>query len=126
MIQVRYIYCVLYFYYDYISSTSDHQALDLGRWGPLTACHGKNCVKYKQHKSYHFNHLNYTLDLGRWGPLTACHGKNCVKYKQHKSYHFNHLNYTAEWYLVHSHYCETISTITSRTSSSSQTEMLSH
>ena len=36
------------------------------------------------------------------------------------------LNYTAEWHLVHSHYCETISTITSRTFSSSQTEILSH
>ena len=28
MIKVHYIYCVLYFYYCYISSTSDHQALD--------------------------------------------------------------------------------------------------
>ena len=46
-----------YFYYYYISSTSDHQALDPGGWGPLTACHGKNCGKYKQHKSYHFNHF---------------------------------------------------------------------
>ena len=26
MIQVHYIYCALYFYYDYLSSTSDHQA----------------------------------------------------------------------------------------------------
>ena len=33
MIQVHYIYCALYFYY--ISSTSDHQALDPGGWGPL-------------------------------------------------------------------------------------------
>ena len=32
--QVRYIYCALCFYYD-ISSTSDHQALDPGSWGPL-------------------------------------------------------------------------------------------
>ena len=31
MIQTQYIYCVLYF----ISSTSDHQALDPGDWGPL-------------------------------------------------------------------------------------------
>ena len=29
MIQVHYIYCALYFNYYYISSTSDHQALDL-------------------------------------------------------------------------------------------------
>ena len=35
MIQVYYIYCVLYFYYYDISSTSDHQALDPGGWGPL-------------------------------------------------------------------------------------------
>ena len=34
MIQVYYIYCVLYFYYD-ISSTSGHQALDPRGWGPL-------------------------------------------------------------------------------------------
>ena len=35
MIQVPYIYCALYFCYYYISSTSDHQALDPGGWGPL-------------------------------------------------------------------------------------------
>ena len=35
MIQVHYIYCALYFYYYYISFTSDHQALDPGGWGPL-------------------------------------------------------------------------------------------
>ena len=35
MIQAHYIHCVLYFYYYYISSTSDHQALDPGGWGPL-------------------------------------------------------------------------------------------
>ena len=33
MLQVHYIYCALYFYYYYISSTSDHQALDPGAWG---------------------------------------------------------------------------------------------
>ena len=33
MIQGCYIYCALYFYYYYISSTSDHQALDAGGWG---------------------------------------------------------------------------------------------
>ena len=36
MIQVHYIYCALYFYY-YTSSTSDHQALEVGDpggWGP--------------------------------------------------------------------------------------------
>ena len=35
MIQVHYIYCALYFYY-YIRSTSEHQALDPRVWGPLT------------------------------------------------------------------------------------------
>ena len=34
MIQVHYIYHVLYFYCNYINSTSDHQALDPGGWGP--------------------------------------------------------------------------------------------
>ena len=38
MIQAYYTYCVLYFYYYDISSTSDHQALDPGGWGPL--CYG--------------------------------------------------------------------------------------
>ena len=35
MIQARYIYCALYLLYYYISSTSGHQALDPGAWGPL-------------------------------------------------------------------------------------------
>ena len=35
MIQGHYIYSALYFYYCYISSTPDHQALDPGGWGPL-------------------------------------------------------------------------------------------
>ena len=35
MIEARYIYCALYFYYYCISSTSDHWALDPGVWGPL-------------------------------------------------------------------------------------------
>ena len=34
MIEEHYISCVLYFCYDCISSTSDHQALDPGGWGP--------------------------------------------------------------------------------------------
>ena len=34
-IQVPYIYCALYFYYYYISYTSDYQALDPRGWGPL-------------------------------------------------------------------------------------------
>ena len=35
MIQAHYIYCELYFYYNYISFTSDHQALDHRGWRPL-------------------------------------------------------------------------------------------
>lgn len=46
MIQVHYISCALYFYDDYISPTSDYQALDLGGWGPLlhrnVSCDGDN------------------------------------------------------------------------------------
>lgn len=34
MIQAHYIYCALYIYYYYITSTSDHQALDVRSWGP--------------------------------------------------------------------------------------------
>ena len=34
IIQAYYIYCVLYFCYGYVSSTSDHQALDPRVWGP--------------------------------------------------------------------------------------------
>ena len=33
MIQAHYIDCVLYFYYYYIRSTSDNQALDPRGWG---------------------------------------------------------------------------------------------
>ena len=35
MIQAHYVYCALYFHYYYISSTSDHLALDPGGWEPL-------------------------------------------------------------------------------------------
>ena len=34
-IQGHYTYCALYFYHHYIGSTSGHQALDPGGWGPL-------------------------------------------------------------------------------------------
>ena len=39
MIQARGFYCALHFSYYYISLTSDHQALDLGDWGPLLGEH---------------------------------------------------------------------------------------
>ena len=35
IIQTHCIYCALYFYYYYINSASDHQALDPRCWGPL-------------------------------------------------------------------------------------------
>ena len=35
MLQAHYMYCALYFYYYYIRSNSDHQAVDSGGWGPL-------------------------------------------------------------------------------------------
>ena len=35
MIQASYVYCALYFCYYYISSTSDHQAVDPGGCGPV-------------------------------------------------------------------------------------------
>ena len=41
-IQVHYIYCALYFYYCYISSAPNHQALDPGGWGLLQKDHGEN------------------------------------------------------------------------------------
>ena len=36
VIPAQYIYCALNFYYYYTSSTSDHQALNPGGWGPLS------------------------------------------------------------------------------------------
>ena len=44
MIQVHYVHCALYFYYYYISSTSDHQALDTRGWGPLMYTAHKNNI----------------------------------------------------------------------------------
>ena len=35
MIQEHYVHCALYCSYYYISSTEDHQPLDLRDWGPL-------------------------------------------------------------------------------------------
>ena len=37
MIQEHYIYCTIYFYYFYISSTLYHQALDPEGWGEQQA-----------------------------------------------------------------------------------------
>ena len=36
-IQAHYLYCALGFYYYYISSTSDHHALDSGGWNPWSS-----------------------------------------------------------------------------------------
>ena len=35
MIKVCYFYCALYFYYYYISPTTNHETLDPRDWGPL-------------------------------------------------------------------------------------------
>ena len=35
MIQVHHVHCALDLYYYYISSTSDHQALESGGWEPM-------------------------------------------------------------------------------------------
>ena len=35
MTQALYIYCVLSFYYNHISTTSNHQPSDPRAWGPL-------------------------------------------------------------------------------------------
>ena len=63
MIQVHCIYCVLYFYYYYICSTSDHQALDPGGWGPLL---------YRASSRARTRHCcRRSLPLGAgWAPLT--------------------------------------------------------
>ena len=51
MIPTYYIYCALYFYYNYISSTSEHQALDLGGRGPSSRRLGSH--KNENKKSRH-------------------------------------------------------------------------
>ena len=57
MIQAHDIYCSPYFYYYYISSTSDHQALDLGDWGPLL---------YSSHlKKIPISHMKIKICKGR-------------------------------------------------------------
>ena len=48
MIQAHYIYCALYHYY--ISSPSDHQALDSGGWGPLLQTSDSNPCFYDVRK----------------------------------------------------------------------------
>ena len=44
MIQAHYVYCILHFCYYYISSISDHQALDPGGWGPLSSSRASQVV----------------------------------------------------------------------------------
>ena len=48
VIQALYVYCVRYFYYYYISSTSGHQALDPRGWEPLPA------LQYKTFLPWHW------------------------------------------------------------------------
>lgn len=46
MAQAYYLYCALYFCHCSICSTSDHQTLDPGDWGPLTwtMATGRECL----------------------------------------------------------------------------------
>ena len=61
MIQVHYIYCALYFYYYYISSTADHQALDLGGGGPCQVIEWKKVYKLESDVNLHlFMMLKWT------------------------------------------------------------------
>ena len=61
MIQAHYIFCVIYFYYYYISSISGHQALDPRVWGPLvygTLSHHATPFQYSC--------LENPMDRGAW------------------------------------------------------------
>ena len=61
MIQAPYIYCALYFYYYYISSTADHQALDLGGGGPCQVIEWKKVYKLESDVNLHlFMMLKWT------------------------------------------------------------------
>ena len=87
MIQVHYSYYACYFYYNYISSTSDHQALDPRGWGPQDwtkvpptyyyNCWGKNSVLAKtlnQPESFICPHpLPPTWDAGSFFHGTLLH-----------------------------------------------------
>ena len=53
VIRARYIYCALYFYTYYISSTPDHQGADGGDWGPR---HTLSLSCPKQTKTTFINH----------------------------------------------------------------------
>lgn len=71
MIQAHYVHCALYVYYDYFSSTSDHQALDYGSWGPL---HCPNWVNFtSENESYKLSlqdnncKLKYPRKMGTCG-----------------------------------------------------------
>ena len=59
MIQVHYIYCILYFYSYYIISTSEHQALDPGGWGPMIYT-----IVTVEHKRMHISKNAIFLKVG--------------------------------------------------------------
>ena len=51
MLQAHYIYCVLYFNYYYISSTSDHQALDPGVGDPWVRGYSSHmALRHQDHR----------------------------------------------------------------------------
>ena len=51
-IQVHYVYCGLYFYYYYLSSISEHQALDPRGWEPLPKRDGGQVILLNIGKQY--------------------------------------------------------------------------
>ena len=74
MIQEHYIYCVLYFYYYYISSTLDHQALGRRDWGPLMYTINKD---YDKALAYHMKALTIMQKiLGEDNPKMARYYSN--------------------------------------------------
>ena len=66
---MHYMYCVLYFYYYYISFTSDHQTLDFRGWGPLEKVKASYHILRPPHGSQDFfTVLDSGHPLGRAGP----------------------------------------------------------
>ena len=62
MIQVHHIYCAIYFYSYHISSTSDHQALDLGGWGPLLYMMPCQWASQKPQFNHSYCSISYPID----------------------------------------------------------------
>ena len=80
MSQSHYIYCALYFHYHYISSTSDHQALEAGdpcsRLGPSITARGLS-LPDKDHLPESLTHLEIwdisIIASGETEPMNVMH-----------------------------------------------------